>query len=120
MRQKHGSRAEKGGSEANIEGEAKGEENIEEEMEENYDGEGEENSDGEEEENGDGEGEENIEMEIVENIDIDPWERWKKILDEKFVNILVQQLEKYVTVISYHDATSNCDILETRYLYSSH
>ena len=36
MRQKHGSRAEKGGSEANIEGEAKGEENIEEEMEENY------------------------------------------------------------------------------------
>ena len=128
MRQKHGSKAEKGGSEANIEGEAKGEENIEEEMEENYDGEGEENSeeemeenyDGEGEENGDGEGEENIETEIVENIDIDPWEKWKKILDEKFVNILVQQLEKYVTVISYHDATSNCDILETRYLYSSH
>ena len=71
VRQKHGSKAEKGGSEANIEGEAKGEENIEEEMEENYDGEGEENSDGEGEENSDGEGEENIDMEIVENIDVD-------------------------------------------------
>merc|ERR1712013_925678 len=77
VRQKHGSKAEKGGSEANIEGEAKGEENIEEEMEENYDGEGEENSDGEGEENGDregeenGDGEENIEMEIVENIGVD-------------------------------------------------
>ena len=90
MYQKHGSKAEKGGTEANIEGEAEGEENIEEEMEEN----------------GDGEGEENIEMEIVENIDVDLWERWKKILDEKFVNILVQQLEKYVN----SDLLSRCNL----------
>ena len=53
--QKHGSKAEKGGTEANIEGEAEGEKNIEEEMEEN----------------GDGEGEDNIEGETEENIDVD-------------------------------------------------
>ena len=54
----------------------------------------------------DGEGEENSEMEIVENIDVDLWERWKKILDEKFVNILVQQLEKYVN----SDLLSRCNL----------
>ena len=71
VRQKHGSKAEKGGTEANIEGEAQGEENVEEEMEENGDGEEEKKGDGEEEESGDGEGEENIEVEAEENIDED-------------------------------------------------